>query len=131
MTTVKIHEDINVRLSNMILKRVQFTKFLGVLPDEYLTGGKTTLIVYRKRQGFQLSRIKRGSLQPGYLFLPLSSQTCKISRINEKNPAKHVKSPTSVGEKPLKITTLQIFIGQEACNQKKKKIIMIIIYLSI
>ena len=48
-------------------------------------------------QGFQLSRIERES--PSWtLFLPLSRQACKISHINEKNPAKHVKSPTSVGK---------------------------------
>ena len=48
-------------------------------------------------QGFQLSRIERES--PAWtLFLPLSRQACKISHINEKNPAKHVKSPASVGE---------------------------------
>ena len=44
----------------------------------------------------------RGSLPPGpaawALFLPLSRQAFKISHINEKNPAKHVKSPTSVGK---------------------------------
>ena len=40
-------------------------------------------------QGFQLSRIERES--PAWtLFLPLSRQACKISRINEKNPAKRV-----------------------------------------
>ena len=40
-------------------------------------------------QGFQLSRIERES--PAWtLFLPLSRQACKISRINEKKPAKHV-----------------------------------------
>ena len=97
MTTVKIHEDINVKLSNTILKRVQFTKFLGVLIDEYLTWKKTTLIAYRKRQGFQLSSIERES-SAWILFLLLSRQACKLSRINEKNPAKHVKSPASVGE---------------------------------
>ena len=47
-------------------------------------------------QGFQLSRIEES---PAWtLFLPLSRQACKISRINEKNPAKHVKSPASVVE---------------------------------
>ena len=50
-------------------------------------------------QGFQLSRIERES--PAWtLFLPLSRQACKISHINEKNPAKHVKSPASVRKKP-------------------------------
>ena len=51
-------------------------------------------------QGFQLSRIERES--PAWtLFLPLSCQACKISCINEKkNPAKHIKSPSSVGENP-------------------------------
>ena len=50
------------------------------------------------QQGFQLSRIERES--PAWtLFLPLSRQACKISHINEKNPAKHVKSPASVGKK--------------------------------
>ena len=49
-------------------------------------------------QGFQLSGIERES--PALtLFLPLSRQACKISRINEKNPTKHEKSPASV-EKP-------------------------------
>ena len=47
-------------------------------------------------QGFQLSRIERES--PA-LYLPLSSQVCKIFHINEKNPAKHVKSHALVGEK--------------------------------
>ena len=52
-------------------------------------------------QGFQLSRIERES--PAWtLFLPLSRQVCKISHINEKNPAKHVKSPASVGKKNLR-----------------------------
>ena len=57
---------------------------------------------YRKRwttdkQGFQLSRIERES--PAWtLFLPLSRQACRISHINEKNPAKYVKSPASVGK---------------------------------
>ena len=68
------------------------------------------------------SRIERES--PAWtLFLPLSRQACKISRINEKNPAKHV------GKKPYKIITFQIFIGKEACNPPQ--IIMIIIYLPI
>ena len=52
-----------------------------------------------KTQGFQLSRIERES--PAWtLFLPLSRQACihKISHINENNPAKHVKSPASVGK---------------------------------
>ena len=48
-------------------------------------------------QGFQLSRIERES--PAWtLFLPLSRQACKISHINVKNPAKHVKSPRISGE---------------------------------
>ena len=48
-----------------------------------------------KFQGFQLSRIERES--PAWtLFLPLSRQACKISHMNEKNPAKQVKSPASV-----------------------------------
>ena len=48
-------------------------------------------------QGFQLSRIERGS--PAWtLFLPVSRQACKISRINEKNPTKHVKSPSSINQ---------------------------------
>ena len=49
------------------------------------------------QQGFQLSRIERES-PPWTIFLPLSRQACKISHINEKNPAKHVKSPASVGK---------------------------------
>ena len=50
-----------------------------------------------QEQGFQLSRIERES--PAWtLFLPLSRQACKISHINGKNPAKHVKSPASVGK---------------------------------
>ena len=50
----------------------------------------------RAKQGFQLSRIERES--PAWtLFLPLSRQTCKISHINDKNLAKHVKSPALVG----------------------------------
>ena len=69
------------------------------------------------KQGFQLSRIERES--PAWtLFLPLSRQACKISRINEQNPAKHVKSPASMGKKPQKIITLQIFIGKDTCNPK-------------
>ena len=60
-------------------------------------------------QGFQLSRIERES--PAWtLFLPLSRQACKISHINDKNPAKHVKSPASVRKKTLEKNTLQIFI---------------------
>ena len=67
-------------------------------------------------QGFQLSRIERES--PVWtLLLPLSRQACKTSRINEKNPAKHVKSHVSVG-KTLKIIILQIFVGKEACNPR-------------
>ena len=63
-------------------------------------------------QGFQLSRIERES--PAWtLFLPLSRQACKISRIIEKNPAKHV------GKKPYKIITFQIFTDKEACNPPK------------
>ena len=59
-------------------------------------------------QGFQLSRIERES--PAWtLFLPLSRQACKISHINEKNPAKHVKSPASVGKKHQEIIALPIF----------------------
>ena len=58
-------------------------------------------------QGFQLSRIERES--PAWTqFLPLSRQACKISHINEKNPAKHVKSPASVGKKT-EIIALPIF----------------------
>ena len=30
--------------------------------------------------------------------IPLSRQACKISCINEKNPAKHIKSPAPVGK---------------------------------
>ena len=57
--------------------------------------------VHALYQGFQLSRIERES--PSWtLFLPLSRQACKISHINEKNPAKHVKSPASVGKNPRK-----------------------------
>ena len=48
-------------------------------------------------QGFQLSRIERES-SAWTLFLPLSRQACKISHINERNPAKHVKSLASVGK---------------------------------
>ena len=63
-------------------------------------------------QGFQLSRIERES--PAWtLFLPLSRQACKISRINEKNPAKHV------GEKTFQIITFQIFTFKKACNPHK------------
>ena len=48
-------------------------------------------------QGVQPSRIERKS--PAWtLFLPISRQACKISRINGKNPAKYVKSPASVGK---------------------------------
>ena len=48
-------------------------------------------------QGFQLSRIERES--PAWtLFLPLPRQAFKISHINEKNPAKHVKFSRISGE---------------------------------
>ena len=77
-------------------------------------------------QGFQLSRIERES--PVWtLFLPLSRQACKISRIDEKNPAKHVQSPASVG-KPFKNNYLAIIHWQG--GMLPQKIIRIIIYLS-
>ena len=67
-------------------------------------------MAYGLKQGFQLSRIERES--PAWtLFLPLSRQACKISRSYEKNHAKHVKPPASVGKK-------LYFIGKEACNPK-------------
>ena len=40
----------------------------------------------------------RGSLPPGHYFSRSPRQACKISHMNEKNPAKHVKSPASVGK---------------------------------
>ena len=74
------------------------------------------------KQGFQLSRIERES--PAWtLFLPLSRKACKISRFNEKNPAKHVKSPASVG-KTLENNYLANFHRQG--GMQPKKIIMII-----
>ena len=36
MTSTKTREDLNVLLDNTVLERVKFTKFLGVLIDEYL-----------------------------------------------------------------------------------------------
>ena len=74
-------------------------------------------------QGFQLSRIERES--PAWtLFLPLSRQACKISRINEKYPAKHVKSPASVGG-TLENNNLANFHRQEGIQPQK---FIIIIY---
>ena len=45
-------------------------------------------------QGYQFSRIERES-HAWTLFLTLSRQACKISRMNAKHPAKHVKSHAS------------------------------------
>ena len=68
-------------------------------------------------QGFQLSRIERES--PAWtLFLPVSRQACKISRISEINPAKHVKSPASVG-KNLENNYLANFHTQGGTQPKK------------
>ena len=79
---------------------------------------------YTQQQGFQLSRIERES--PAWtLFLPLSRQVCKISHINEKNPAKHVKSPASVGKKTLENNYLVNFHRQGGMQPQK------IIYMGI
>ena len=37
MTSTETREDLKVSLDNTVLKRVKFTKFLGVLIDEFLT----------------------------------------------------------------------------------------------
>ena len=83
--------------------------------DNVILIGTLLAQLYDILQGFQLSRIERES--PAWtLFLPLSRQACKISHINEKNPAKHVKSPASVGKKALGNNCLANF----QCNPKNQ-----------
>ena len=62
------------------------------LPHE-ISGG-TSFRSVGFQQGCQLSRIERES-HAWTLFLTLSRQACKISRMNTKHPAKHVKSHPS------------------------------------